>query len=206
MSDERHDELGDGEREALRSLGRTPPAPPALEDRTVRALRERGLLAASAAPSRTGRRVAAGLLAAAALYVLGMATGWRLAAPWAQGGPAPAEGSEFMLLLHQSSGEVGALSQEEHERRVGEYVAWARRLAENGSLVDGNELGDDGRLLTGSPASLDVTEGVRSFGSMVVGGYFLIRARDYADAVRTARDCPHLKYGGEIEIRRINHT
>jgi len=206
MSDDRHEEITDEEREALRSLAGRPAPPAELEERTVRALHARGLLSAPGRRLSTPARIAAGLLAAAALYVLGMATGWRLAAPWSQPGPAPAAGSEFMLLLHDPEGESRSLSESEHEKRVGEYVAWARHLAESGALVDGNELAGDGRLVTGPSGAPGVAEGVHSDGTSVLGGYFLIRARDYADAVRIAGDCPHLEYGGEIEIRRINPT
>jgi hypothetical protein len=37
-----------------------------------------------------------------------------------------------------------------------------------------------------------------------IGGYFLIRARDYQQAVSIAENCPHLRYGGTIEIRQID--
>jgi len=206
MSDDRHEEITGEEREALRSLAGRPAPPAELEERTVRALHARGLLAAPGRRPLATKRIAAGLLAAAALYVLGMATGWRLAAPWSQAGSASSGGSEFMLLLHDPEGESRSLSEAEHEKRVGEYVAWARRLAESGSLVDGNELAGDGRLLSGPRGAPGVSEVIHAGGPTILGGYFLIRARDYADAVRIARDCPHLEYGGEIEIRRINPT
>ena len=207
MSDELQDDLSQDEREALRSLGRAPRPPQALEERTVEALRERGLIAPGAdIRRRSFRRAAPWLLAAAALYILGVGTGWRLAAPAAPAGLSSPESPEFILLLHQAPDEVASLSEQEHSRRVGEYVAWARRLAETGTLVGGHELGDSGRVLTGSPAALQVASGPRPGGAMVVGGYFLIRARDYADAVRTSSDCPHLKYGGEIEIRQVDPT
>ncbi len=34
-------------------------------------------------------------------------------------------------------------------------------------------------------------------------GYFVIRARDYAEATSIAMTAPHLRYGGSIELRRI---
>ena len=38
----------------------------------------------------------------------------------------------------------------------------------------------------------------------IVGGYFLIEAVDYDEAVQICRSCPHLKYGGRIELREID--
>jgi hypothetical protein len=40
----------------------------------------------------------------------------------------------------------------------------------------------------------------------VIGGLFAIKADDYEKAVEIARECPHLKYGGRIELREIEPT
>jgi hypothetical protein len=37
-------------------------------------------------------------------------------------------------------------------------------------------------------------------------GYFVIRARDYAEATELARSSPHFRYGGAIDIRAIDPT
>ena len=42
-------------------------------------------------------------------------------------------------------------------------------------------------------------------GQDVVGGYFLISAESYDDAVALAATCPHLDFG-RIEVRRIEPT
>ena len=34
-------------------------------------------------------------------------------------------------------------------------------------------------------------------------GYFLIQAESYEEAVRVARQSPHIAYGGTIEVREI---
>jgi predicted anti-sigma-YlaC factor YlaD len=38
-----------------------------------------------------------------------------------------------------------------------------------------------------------------------LGGFFLIQA-DPAEAFRIARECPHLRYGGTVQVRRIQPT
>jgi hypothetical protein len=40
----------------------------------------------------------------------------------------------------------------------------------------------------------------------VLAGYFIIGAASLEEARSIARDCPHLKYGGSVEIRRIEAT
>lgn len=72
--------------------------------------------------------------------------------------------------------------------RVAEYGAWARNLA------GGEKLTSDAWLLEGSRVEADVP---------AISGYFLLRARDDAEALRVARTCPHLRYGGRVELRRV---
>ncbi len=40
----------------------------------------------------------------------------------------------------------------------------------------------------------------------VLGGFFLISAESYDDAIQICRDCPHLRFGGTIELRQIELT
>jgi hypothetical protein len=37
-------------------------------------------------------------------------------------------------------------------------------------------------------------------------GFFLVRAGDLAEAERIARDCPHLRHGGEVALRPVDPT
>ncbi len=37
-----------------------------------------------------------------------------------------------------------------------------------------------------------------------IGGFFLIDAQNYDDAVEISRECPHFSYGGWVEVREIN--
>ena len=38
----------------------------------------------------------------------------------------------------------------------------------------------------------------------IVGGYFMVKAADYEEAVTLSKTCPHLRYGGRIELREIH--
>ncbi len=37
----------------------------------------------------------------------------------------------------------------------------------------------------------------------VIGGYFILEAKDYAEAAELSKSCPHLAFGGKIELRQI---
>lgn len=49
-----------------------------------------------------------------------------------------------------------------------------------------------------------MVDGPYSEAKEVIGGYFAIEAADYDEALDLCRDCPHLKYGERIELRRVD--
>jgi hypothetical protein len=87
--------------------------------------------------------------------------------------------------------------------RVAEYSAWARSLAEGGSLVSGEKLRDGGFLMSkGGTRKLEARE-LPGGAPGGLGGYFVVKADDYDAAKAIAATCPHLKYGGTITLRAI---
>ena len=118
--------------------------------------------------------------------------------------PSVASDGERYLLLLRDAADEPKLSASEMNARVAEYGAWAGKLAREGSLVLAEKLADvrTGALLTASGTTPYST----AEAAQAVGGFFLIRAADAAAAERIARECPHLKYGGVIELRRIEPT
>ena len=102
-----------------------------------------------------------------------------------------ARGREFILFVHDTP----SMQTDGNEpRRIDEYRRWAQELRSRGTLEGGDKLTDD--ITAIGPAS----------GNNNIGGFFRIVARDRAEAERVARSCPHLKYGGWIELREIDHV
>lgn len=115
----------------------------------------------------------------------------------------------FMLLLYDAPEAVQSWLQsspEEIEAGIAEYVAWSERLAAAGRLVATDKLADgEGRVLRGAGRALTVTDGPFTETKELIGGYFIIEADSYDEAVRLASDCPHLQHG-TVEIRAIDVT
>lgn len=110
----------------------------------------------------------------------------------------------YMLLLHEQPADYSQFSPEQIEAVVGEYVAWRHAVAADGKLVGGEKLKDEGgKHLSGANGSLRVTDGPFSEAKEVIGGFFTIIAADYDEAVAVASGCPHIKFGGRIEVREI---
>ena len=199
MVDERDEEgLDPVTRRELRSLAREKPAPEFLEQQVVRSLRDEGLLGARRPALRPWMRVAASL----ALLAVGFASGawWmRPTLPRETRTQARSE-PRFLLLLHESAlTEAGA--PERQAALIEEYKAWARHGVKSGFLLDGEKL-KEARVVLAEPESRGETWALGR--GSIIGGYFVIRAADIQDALRLARTCPHLRHGGQIEVREID--
>lgn len=113
--------------------------------------------------------------------------------------------AKFMLLLHDEPGALGDASPEEIQSIIGEYVAWRHTLEARELLISSHKLADEGgRELSLVGGEMRVVDGPYAEAKEVLGGYFLVEAKDYEDAVELTRDCPHLRYGRRIELRQVD--
>ena len=101
--------------------------------------------------------------------------------------------AQYMLLLHRlpvTNAELPPGKLLELTRR---YYAWAEKMRQKGKLVGGEKLTAGGvrhiKVKDGKPV---VTDGPYAEAKDVIGGYFVIEARDAAEAEAIAKDCPHL--------------
>ena len=217
MNEEHDKDLDPSLNHALGSFGTPGEPPPALEDRVVDALQRRGLL-------QTGRakgwvRAALALAASLILFSGGFAVGFRLSPPI--GGNAAKNSGEvsenpvelpknrYVLFLYggDAPGSPAYVGRQngrpsEEQARISEYKAWAHSLRESGALISGEKLNDAEEIL-GTPVQ---TAGgaAPSLGPSALGGYFIIAARDAAQARAIASTCPHLRHKGLIVIRPID--
>lgn len=97
--------------------------------------------------------------------------------PWS---PPPREGQQYILLLYNNP-EFDYPDPAHMQARIAEYARWADSLDRHG------ELDLEGRL-AGRPE---------------IGGLFIVRAKNQAEADSIAASCPHLRYHGRIEVRRF---
>lgn len=111
----------------------------------------------------------------------------------------------YMLLLHEDPSQYAAMSPTEMQALLGRYRAWSQKMAEQGRLVGGHKLADEGgkRVRAGANGPL-ATDGPFAESKDVVGGYFIIQAGSYDEAIKLVADCPHLRGGNVIQLRRID--
>lgn len=113
--------------------------------------------------------------------------------------PKPA----FVLVLHGRWPDMDRVDETEARRRAAEYWSWTSSLADDHVLLAagdlrweaGERLGPDGIALPVSAEEVD--------DPTYPVGMLAVRADTYAEALALARDCPHLRYGGSISVRRV---
>ena len=104
-----------------------------------------------------------------------------------------------MLIFH--GGMTGDLSPEQMQAYMGKWMAWIDKLAKDGRYVSGEPLLPGGKLIKGSHNN--VTDGPYTEGKEIVGGYFIINAADYEEAVALCADYPDYATGGSIQLRHV---
>ena len=106
---------------------------------------------------------------------------------------------KFMLIFQ--GGNMQELSPEEAQASMGKWMAWIDKLAKAGQYVAGEPLLPGGKLIKGSPSG--VTDGPYTEGKELVGGFFIINAADYDEAVALCADYPDFASGGTIQVRQV---
>ncbi len=113
--------------------------------------------------------------------------------------------AQFMLVLHENPNEFAGLDRKELVAVIQEYRAWGQKMASQGKLVSGHKLKDEGgRHLKARGNEILVTDGPFAEAKEVLGGYYIVDAASYDEAVELAKIGPHLRYNGRIEIRQID--
>ncbi len=108
---------------------------------------------------------------------------------------------QFLLLLHADPTGWLEMPQEARQAAFAKYAAWSSQAREKGYLVASNKLTDDAGKVIRGPKAL-TTDGPYSETKEVLGGYYVIEAPDYEEAVRRCLGHPQLEFG-TIELRQI---
>jgi hypothetical protein len=106
----------------------------------------------------------------------------------------------YMLLFRGTDLRKG-LSLEELQKVTDNWMAWFRRLTEEGKAVAGNPLEREGKIVSGNERI--VSDGPFAESKEAIGGYFLLDVATMDEAVAIARECPGLAYDIRVEVRPV---
>lgn len=113
--------------------------------------------------------------------------------------------AKFMLILHDDPSTYRDVTPAQMQEILQQYLAWTERITKEGRLVHCEKLRDEGgRRIRKQGAGLVVVDGPYAEAKEVVGGYYMIEAKGYADAVEVAKTCPHAHLGGTIDVREVD--
>jgi hypothetical protein len=104
----------------------------------------------------------------------------------------------FIVVLRDATWNPEEMSPEQIQGVLSRYRAWVDKLGGNGNKLRDNE----GKVLRKNGTRITVTDGPFAEAKEVLGGFLLIEAASYDEAVGLCHDSPHFQFGS-IEIRQI---
>jgi hypothetical protein len=109
---------------------------------------------------------------------------------------------EFLLVFRTDYSNMPKRTTEEAQMVTLQWMDWIKNISAKNKLVDrGNRLNDSGRVLKSKDV---ITNGPYTDIKESIGGYTLIKANSYDDAIELSKGCPILSFGGTVEIREIS--
>ena len=109
--------------------------------------------------------------------------------------------AQFLAVLYGDPTRWQSKSPGELQSVFAKYMGWGERARQKGCLLASNKLVDDaGKVLRRKPVA---TDGPYSETKEVLGGYYLVEAANYDEAVKLFLDHPHLGFDGTIEVRQL---
>jgi hypothetical protein len=111
-------------------------------------------------------------------------------------------GNSQYLLIFRGTNWDKDLSPEQIQQVMGKWSAWFEGLKQQGKLLAGQPLRNEGKVLTGK-GGRNVADGPFAESKEAVGGYFLLQVDSLDEAVDIGRQCPALEHGIIVEVRPV---
>ncbi len=108
----------------------------------------------------------------------------------------------YLLLLRNEDADFSNWGPADFQAMMAKFFAWSDKLKEQGRLESGERLRPAGQTLR-IRGGRHVRDGPYSEGKEVIGGYYIIKADDQAQAASLCEGCPILEVGGSIELREV---
>ena len=105
------------------------------------------------------------------------------------------------LIIFRGTDWYQGLSPEQMQQVADNWMAWFKRLKDEGKCAGGNPLEREGKIVSGK--NKVVSDGPFAESKETIGGYFLLTVCSMDEAVGIAQQCPGLPYGIRVEVRPI---
>ncbi len=108
---------------------------------------------------------------------------------------------EFMLIFIGTDPTQSNLSPDQMQAQMGKWFQWVNDLKAKGTYVEGRPLVPAAKTVKGKKPV--VTDGPFAESKEIVGGYFIVKANSFEEAVTIAKDCPDFELGSAVEVREV---
>jgi hypothetical protein len=109
--------------------------------------------------------------------------------------------SDYLLLLRNTQIEK-RLSLDQMQEAMRRFSGWLDRWTQAGAIKSGQPLGNEGKTITGAK-SRTMADGPFPEAKEAVGGYILVQAESFDEAVKIASEWPLLEYDAFVEVRPV---
>jgi hypothetical protein len=112
--------------------------------------------------------------------------------------------TDYVLMIQGGGDFWEKLTPEQMKTEYQKYFVWSEKLQSDGVMRGGNQLQPTGRILHQNGQG--IVDGPYTETKESIGGYFVIAAPSYDEAVAIAKGCPALPHGSTIEVRECVDT
>lgn len=108
---------------------------------------------------------------------------------------------EFMLIFISADYQELGLSPEQMQGRMQKWFAWNDKMTKAGVVKHGNALTPSVTHIYGPDRT--TTDNVAMEAKELIGGYYVVKAKDLDAAKIIAQDYPDYDLGGTVEVREV---
>ncbi len=98
-------------------------------------------------------------------------------------------------------GDTSKLSPDAQQAHMQKWFAWVEKLTKQNRYIAGEALLPGGKTISG--ARKVVTDGPFAESKELVGGFFVVHAKDISEATEMAKECPDYELDGIVEVREV---
>lgn len=113
--------------------------------------------------------------------------------------------AKFVLMLPHAPDRYDNIGEADLMDLMKDYIGWVEEMTAKGKYQSGEKLlADGGKVVSRKSGAIEVHDGPFAEVAEILGGYMVIHAADYDEAVEIARSHPHMKHNETIVIRQTD--